>query len=190
MKLFTLVAGYIAGLAIAMKYRKDNGTSKLDSLNPLKSKLDTFIDEVVDIHRTVLSDVKEFTKDNFDDVDNFDDLQKRVSNIVGEFSSTLEGHIENAKKAGITKKNELMKVAKAFYSKNESTLESAKSRAALFTGISESTIDSWIATVHTELSNAYDRVQSTFLDSTTPTKGLVKKSTKETKTMHAKNTKS
>lgn len=24
MKLFTLVAGYIAGLAIAMKYRKDN----------------------------------------------------------------------------------------------------------------------------------------------------------------------
>ena len=90
MKLFTLVAGYIAGLAIAMKYRKDNGASKLDSLNPMKSKLDTFIDEVVDIHRTAFSDIKEFAKDNFDDVDNFDDLQKKVSSMVGEFSGTLE----------------------------------------------------------------------------------------------------
>ncbi len=90
MKLFTLVAGYIAGLAIAMKYRKDNGTSKLDSLNPMRSKLDIFIDEVVDIHRTAFSDIKEFAKDNFDDVDNFDDLQKKISSMVGEFSGTLE----------------------------------------------------------------------------------------------------
>ena len=162
MKLFTLVAGYIAGLAIAMKYRKDNWTSKLDSLNPMRSKLDKFIDEVVDIHRTAFSDVKEFAKENFDDVETFDDLQKKVSTMVGEFSGTLEWHIENAKKAGITKKDELLKVAQAFYTKNESTLESAKAKAASFTGIPEATIDSWIATARRELSSTYETIQSQF----------------------------
>ena len=57
MKLFTLLAGYAAGLAVAMKYRKDAGTSKLDE-NTSKSKIGAFIDEVVDIHKTAFSDVK------------------------------------------------------------------------------------------------------------------------------------
>ena len=48
----------------------------------MRSNLDKFIDEVVDIHRTAFSDVKEFAKDNFDDVDNFDDLQKKISAMV------------------------------------------------------------------------------------------------------------
>lgn len=56
----------------------------------MRSKLDKFIDEVVDIHRTAFSDVKEFAKENFDDVETFDDLQKKVSTMVGEFSGTLE----------------------------------------------------------------------------------------------------
>lgn len=90
MKFFTLVAAYLAGLTIAMKYRQNKGTSKLDSINPTKSKLDTFIEEVIDIHRTAYSDVKEFTKDNFDDIDNFADLQRKISGMVSDFSGTLE----------------------------------------------------------------------------------------------------
>ncbi len=58
MRLFTLLAGYAAGLAVAMKYRKDNGTSKLENTENKKSKLDSFIDEVVDIHKTAFADVK------------------------------------------------------------------------------------------------------------------------------------
>ena len=58
MRLFTLLAGYAAGLAVAMKYRKDNGTSKLENTVNNKSKLDSFIDEVVDIHKTAFADVK------------------------------------------------------------------------------------------------------------------------------------
>lgn len=58
MRLFTLLAGYAAGLAVAMKYRKDNGTSKLDPVIPAKTKLNSFIDEVVDIHKTAYADVR------------------------------------------------------------------------------------------------------------------------------------
>ena len=58
MRLFTLLAGYAAGLAVAMKYRKDKGISKLENTVNNKSKLDSFIDEVVDIHKTAFADVK------------------------------------------------------------------------------------------------------------------------------------
>ena len=58
MRLFTLLAGYAAGLAVAMKYRKDKGISKLENTLNNKSKLDSFIDEVVDIHKTAFADVK------------------------------------------------------------------------------------------------------------------------------------
>jgi hypothetical protein len=79
MKLFTLLAGYAAGLAVAMKYRKDNGMSKITDAVTGKSKLDIFIDEVVDIHKSVFADVRGLVGDTFDDVENFDDLQSRVS---------------------------------------------------------------------------------------------------------------
>lgn len=58
MKLFTLLAGYAAGLAVAMKYRKDAGISKLEKSIENKTKFNSFIDEVVDIHKTAFADVK------------------------------------------------------------------------------------------------------------------------------------
>ncbi len=58
MRLFTLLAGYAAGLAVAMKYRKDAGKSKIDTSTDNTSKFNSFIDEVVDIHKTAFADVK------------------------------------------------------------------------------------------------------------------------------------
>jgi hypothetical protein len=79
MRLITLLAGYAAGLAVAMKYRKDNGISRIADANTGKSKLDTFIDEVVDIHKSAFADVRGLVGETFDDVENFDDLQSKVS---------------------------------------------------------------------------------------------------------------
>ena len=58
MRLFTLLAGYAAGLAVAMEYRKDAGKSKIDTSTDNTSKFNSFIDEVVDIHKTAFADVK------------------------------------------------------------------------------------------------------------------------------------
>lgn len=161
MKIFTLVAGYVAWLAVAMKYRKDHGKSKLDGTMP-KSKLDSFIDEIVDIHRTAFSDIKWLAKENFDDIENFDDLKLRISGVVSGFSESLESNIENAKKSGIVKKDELLKVTQAFYSKNELLLEKAKAKAISFTGMSEATIDSWLENAHKEIKSAYQSIESRF----------------------------
>ena len=167
MRLFTLLAGYAAGLAVAMKYRKDNGTSKLDTDASSTSKLNSFIDEVVDIHKTAFADVKWFMAENFDDVESFDDLKSKVTGIISDFTENLDSHIETAKKAGTTKKDELLKIAEEFYNTHEATLDRAKTRAASFTGIPEDKIDAWIETAKNELTTAYATIQSKFSDITT-----------------------
>jgi hypothetical protein len=160
MRLFTLIAGYAAGLAVAMKYRKDAGTSKLST--PTKSSIDSFFDEIVDIHKSVFADVREFARDNFDDVENFDDLQSKVSGVITGFTDNLDTHIATAKETGTTKKAELLKIAQEYYSSHEATLENAKAKAASFSGIPESTIDSWIATAREELTITYTAIQKKF----------------------------
>ena len=102
--------------------------------------------------------------ENFDDVENFDDLQKKVSTLVNDFTANLDSHIETAKQTGITKKDELMKIATEFYESHEKTLETAKTKAATFTGIPEAKIDAWIATAKKELTGAYTTLQSKFTD--------------------------
>jgi hypothetical protein len=81
-KLLTLAAGYAAGLAVAMKYRKDHGTSKL-ATDPSRSKVDAFIDEVVDIHKTAYGDAREYVTTNLEDVKDMGDLKTKVVDVVG-----------------------------------------------------------------------------------------------------------
>lgn len=189
MKLFTLLAGYAAGLAVAMKYRKDNGTSKLDTTVPAKEKFNSFLEEVVDIHKTAFADVKGFMKENFDDVENFDDLQKKVSGMVSDFTGNLDSHIEAAKKSGTIKKDELLKIASDFYTSHEATLEAAKAKAISFTGVSEETIESWFSSARDELKSAYHTIQAKFsetMDASEEKTAPVKKATpKKTPTKKA-----
>ena len=83
MRLLTLLAGYAAGLAVAMKYRKDNGTSKLNDVDATKTKLNSFIDEVVDIHKTAYADVKGFISAR-------DELSAAYNKIQSKFSENTE----------------------------------------------------------------------------------------------------
>jgi hypothetical protein len=55
---------------------------------------------------------------------------------------------------------------------HEATLETAKSKAASFSGIPESTIDSWIAKAREELKSAYSSIESRF---TTTSVSAIKK---------------
>ncbi len=159
MRLLTLLAGYAAGLAVAMKYRKDSGKSKLSTIHEDDSKLNSFIEEVVDIHKTAYADVKWFVKSNFDDVDNFDDLQSKVWQFVSDFGNNLEAHLENAKKTGISKKEEILLLAQDFFETHQSTLEQAKTRAASFVWISEEAIDIWLSEAKDEITNVYQKIQ-------------------------------
>lgn len=95
MRLITLLAGYAAGLAVAMKFRKDAGTSKPD---PTKSKMDNIIDEIVDIHKTAYTEVKGFVTTQFDDVEDFDSLKAKASSLLDSFTTEAEELIASLQK--------------------------------------------------------------------------------------------
>lgn len=93
MRLFTLLAGYAAGLAVAMKVRHDAGQSKLGSTDPNKTTLDKIVDEVKDIHQSTYADVKKFVVNHFDDVHDFESLKVKVSSIVDNVAAEAEAFI-------------------------------------------------------------------------------------------------
>ena len=94
MRLITLLAGYAAGLAVAMKFRKDAGKIKTD---PTKSKMDNFIDEVVDMHKAAYTEVKGFVATHFDDVEDFDGLKSKVGSLLEGFTTETEALIASLK---------------------------------------------------------------------------------------------
>ncbi|MBX9809597.1 hypothetical protein K2X92_04380, partial [Candidatus Gracilibacteria bacterium] len=117
--------------------------------------------------KTAFADVKGFMKANFDDVENFDDLQSKVGQIVSDFGNNLETHLENAKKTGISKKEEITQMAQEFLQNHEATLDQAKTKAASFVGVSEETIDTWLDKAKTEIADVYQKVQAKFDTETT-----------------------
>jgi hypothetical protein len=99
MRLITLLAGYAAGLAVAMKYRKDAGTSKLDT-DPNKSKMDSIIDEIVDIHKSAYQDIKSVVSVTWEEVEDLDGLKAKVMTVVDGFTSDIETKIAELKTRG------------------------------------------------------------------------------------------
>ncbi len=106
MRLITLVAGYVAGIAIAMKYRKTTGTSKL-AADPKKSTLENFVDEVVDIHKDAFGDAKKLYDTYFGDIKDFDGLKTKIETLVSTFATEVEDRINSLRSEGEAKKAEV-----------------------------------------------------------------------------------
>jgi gas vesicle protein len=153
--LFTLLAGYAAGLAIAMKYRKQSGESKLESADPTKTKLDTFIDEVVDIHKTAFDDIKGVVMTTFDDVHDFDWLKVKLTTLVEGFSSEAEAKIAELKTQGEEKKTEAITFLDSFYESKKESIEHAKTRASGFADVAHDTLDTLLTEAKSKLDTAY-----------------------------------
>ena len=127
MKLFTLIAGYAAGLAVAMKYRKDNGTSKLASKSK-KSTVDTIVDEIVDIHKSAYTDARTFMQGNLDDVKDFDTLKSKVTPFIDNFTAEAESLFDEVSEKGGVKKAALQSRLADLVTEKKALLDAAKSR--------------------------------------------------------------
>ena len=159
-KFMTLLAGYAAGMAVAMKYRKNAGTSKLDNTDPNKSKLDIFIDEVVDIHKTAFADIKNAVTVTFEEVDDFDSLKAKVATLIDDFGVELDTTIAELKVQGGTKKEELLAFADKAYNDREAMLEQAKTKALSFADVAHDTLDSWFMDSRKKLNTSYKKMRT------------------------------
>lgn len=159
MRLLTLVAGYVAGLAVAMKYRKDAGTSKLPS-DVKKSTLDNFLEEVVDIHKDVFVDAKKLFETHFGDVKDFEGLKTKIESLIATFSTEVEERIQSLKSEWEAKKTEVESIVEWAYQEKIALLEEAKSRALSFAGSALDTVEPWIAEARKTLDATYKKTKT------------------------------
>lgn len=126
--IFTAIAGYAAGLAVAMKLRKDNGTSKLGK-KAKDTTLENVMDEIVDIHKTAFTEAKKFVATNFDDVHDMESLQKKVGEMVDDFSGHADKVVASLKDASEDKVTAAKEFFEDAYAKVNASLEKAQNKA-------------------------------------------------------------
>lgn len=161
--LFTLLAGYAAGLAIAMKYRKDakaateapqaKGTAS-------KSKVDEFIDEVVDIHKTVYADIKSVVSVTLEEFKDLEELQVKINEFIAAFKSEVDTKIAVISAEGSAKIDQIQKIIEDLYSKKQDLLKNAGEKARSLSNISQDSIDGLLSEAHKRLTEAYEKIKS------------------------------
>lgn len=77
-----------------MKYRKDRKAEIAEvSTEPPKSRVDEFIDEVVDIHKTAYADIRDAVVVTFEEIKDFDELKKKVNEFVEAFHTEFDAKV-------------------------------------------------------------------------------------------------
>lgn len=154
MRLITLALGYVAGLAIATKYKQS--TSKLDTpLDPTKSKLDLFIDEMVDLHKEAFTDIKNTVNTSFEDVKDFETLKIKVSSLVDSFSDEFESRLSEISGSADEKKDQALTWLETIYEKYKSTLLSAKQKGEELVSDSVENAEEVVSKAETEIEKKY-----------------------------------
>lgn len=142
-----------------MKFRKDSGKSKLPSETG-ESKMEDFISEVVDIHRTAFDEAKKFFDDHLDDVTDFDGLKAKVENVIAGFIPEIQAKINAISAQGDAKKQEVLNLIEKSYGEKQAFLQNAQAKAERFVDVGSDTLKSWVADITHKLDAAYEKLKS------------------------------
>lgn len=161
-KLLTLLAGYAAGLAVAMKYRKDHQAPEAplpEGATP-KSKVDAFIDEVVDIHKTAYADIKTAVSVTLEEFKDLEELQTKINDFIAAFKSEVDTKIAVISAEGSAKFDQIQKIIEDLYSKKQDLLKNAGEKARSLSNISQDSIDGLIEEARKRLAESYEKIKA------------------------------
>ncbi len=156
--LLTLIAGYAAGLAIAMKFRKDAWTSKM----PAEWKnvtVEGFISEVVDIHRVAFDEAKKFFDDHLDDVTDFESLKIKVEKTIAGYIPEIEAKIQSLTLEWEARKQAALDLIEKSYGEKQAFLLNAYAKAERFVDTGSSILKSWTADITKKLDESYEKIK-------------------------------
>jgi hypothetical protein len=159
MRLISLIAGYAAGIAVAMKYRKNSGTSKLPE-DVKKSTFNNIVEEVVDIHRDVFDDAKKLFESQFGEVHSLEDLKAKIESVIDTFASEAQTKLDSLKSEWEAKKTEAHAVLESVYNEKVTLLEESKKKALEFAGSALDTVEPWMTQARKKLDAAYKKAKS------------------------------
>ena len=115
--LTVLAAGYAIGVGLLMKKRKDEGKSKLGD-DVSKTTLENVVDEIVDLHKSAVEDVKDI-----------DTLKDRVAQMANDFKFHAEKWMNETKNNSQDAYNSAKKFAEESYERAKISLQKAEEKA-------------------------------------------------------------
>lgn len=158
-KLFALLGTYAAGVAVAMKLRKNAGKSKLAN-ETRDITLGEVFDEIADIHKDAYADIKNFIVPLFEDVESFDELKQRFATMTDDWSEKLESTLTQLKEDGAYKKESVREMIDDAKETVDRAFESAKEKAQLFVDAdTKQKIDRWIVTAGKKIEKTYNTIK-------------------------------
>lgn len=123
--MFLLAAGYLAGLAVALRFNKKSPTALQEEMDASSEKCKTFAHNVVDIHKNLFETVETtlFSEEN----------KKRLEAYKQKFLTELDGfekeamtHVEEWKKNGMEKRDEAEATLRDLYTRRVEIMEQAR----------------------------------------------------------------
>ncbi len=122
--------------------------------------MDEFIDEVVDIHKSAYSDIRDAVVVTFEEIKDFEELKKKVQEFVESFQSEFDAKVTGIMNDGTAKIGEIQRMLEEFYTKKQELLRNAGERARSLSNISQDSIDILLVEARKKLSESYEKVKS------------------------------
>lgn len=156
-----VAAAYAASVAIAMKKRKDDGTSKLAS-DAKNSTLENVVDEITEIHKNAFVTVKNFVVTNFEDVKDVETLKNRLAEMAGDFKSQAESAFEDFKNNSSDYKNSAKKFLEDAYQKARNSLKVAEEKVKTFSDDKKDSAEKFVEDSKRKLDETYESLKTKF----------------------------
>ncbi len=152
--LFLLALGYIGGIAIALKFHKKTATSLKEELSKTDKKCEVFWKHIIQIHRDLFFEAKEVivSPENMKKLEKY---KEKLLAHVDEFKDDATEKIEELKKKGLMKKEEIEQEIQKLYDRRIELVEQVKEK-------SSDLIDNALAQGKGYLEEAKERLQEAF----------------------------
>lgn len=155
-------AVYATTLALAMKKRKENGTSKLAD-ETKNSTLENVMDEIAEIHKNAFADVKNFVVTNFEDVKDVESLKNRLGEMTENFKSQAEKAFADLKNNSSDYKDSAKKFLEDAYEKVKTSLQNAEEKAKTFGEDKKESAEKFLSDAKNKAEETYENLKAKFV---------------------------
>lgn len=152
---------YAAGVAIAMKKRKDQGISKLAE-KTTDSTLQNVMDEITEIHKNTYADVKKFFVVNFEDVKDVESLTAKVGELSENFKNRIEMAVADMKNNAGNYKENAQKFLEEAYNKAKTSLSHAEEKVKTFSEDKKEIAQKFVAESKEKIEKTYTELKNSF----------------------------
>ncbi len=157
--IITLLAWYAAGLAIALKYKKEARQEKLNI--DTEEKKPTIIEDIVDIHKHAFSEIKNKMQSTIEECKDIESLKEKASFTLESFKKEADNLLETLKSSEENGVEKIEDALKYLYDKKTELLKEVKDHGNTLNDEMTDTKDDfihWVESLKAQLDSSYQEI--------------------------------